>query len=134
MASISASSFKPRTIAFENHITLYEILQLAQVARPGIIHRRIEKVLGRSRWRLAEFLAVLLQEMTEKKRYLSCPLPEWRHVDGQNVQPVIEIFAEASCLHRFVNVNVCCSQHAYVGFHQVPSAQPRILVILQDVK
>ena len=72
--------------------------------------------------------------MTEKKWYLRCPLPKRWHVDGQNVQSVIEIFAEAPCLHRFLNINVCCGQHAHVGLDQVPPAQTRILVILQHVK
>src|SRR6266480_6513339 len=110
-------------IVFENDIPFDEVLQLSQVARPWIIHRCIQKILGRSRWALAEFLAVLLQEMTEKKWYLRCPLPKRWHVDGQNVQSVIEIFAEAPCLHRFLNINVCCGQHAHVGLDQVPPAQ-----------
>src|SRR5205814_2212898 len=76
-------------IVFENDIPLDEVLQLSQVARPWIIHCCIQKILGRSRWCLAEFLAVLLQEMTEKKWYLRGPLPKRWHVDGQNVQSII---------------------------------------------
>src|SRR5207244_13601183 len=73
-------------VIFENHITLYEVLQLAQISRPGIVHGRIQQMLG---WRLPGlpvFFAVLLEEMLKQQRNFRRAFPKRGHVDGQYIR------------------------------------------------
>ena len=91
-------------------------------------------MLGRRLPGFAVFLAVLLQEMLKQQRNFRRALPEWRNVDGQYVQPVIQILAETSRFHGFVHFHVGRRQHAHIRLYHVPPAQPGILMILQNVQ
>ena len=72
--------------------------------------------------------------MPEQQRDLRGAFAQRRHHDRQYIQPVIEVFAETSILHRFLHIHVRGCQYAHIGIDQVPSAKSRILVILQHVQ
>src|SRR5216683_1040900 len=72
--------------------------------------------------------------MTEQQRNLGCPFAQRGNIDGQHIQPVIQIFPEAPRLHRFLNLHIGRRQHPYIRVDQVPPAESRILVVLKDVQ
>ena len=72
--------------------------------------------------------------MAEQQGDFRLALAQRRHVDGKNVEAVVEVLAEAPLLHGFVDVHVGGGQDAHVHIHHMAAAQPRILVILQNVQ
>src|SRR6266852_84252 len=91
-------------------------------------------MLGRIRSVLLKLLAVLLQEVAEQQRNLGGQLAQRRHVDGENVQAIVEVFAQPPGLDGLVDVHVGGCQHAYVNLHQVPPTETRVLVILKHMQ
>src|SRR4051794_5975344 len=74
--------------------TLHQILQFANVARPGV---PLERSHGLRRNRLdlfAHATAKHLYEMHDKRRNVFPALPERRQQDGEDVQTIIQITAK----------------------------------------
>src|ERR1700744_5509890 len=119
-------------VVFENDVALDEIFEFAQVAGPRIIRCGVEQVLRWRHWSFAELLAVLVEEVAEQQRDFRGALAQWRNENRENVETVVEIFAEAAGLHGFLDGDVGGGENGAGGFDHVASAKARILVILQD--
>src|SRR5579863_7105432 len=69
-------------------IALYQVLKLADVARPAVFHHAIHGVVGKP-WRLLGVkFAVLAQEELKEDRYLLPTFTERRNMDRNYIQPV----------------------------------------------
>ena len=80
-------------------------------------------MLGRNHRFLVEFCGIFLQEMAEKQGYFRGAFAQRRHVDREYVEAIVEILAEAARLHRLLNFDVRCRQHADVDVNQMAAAQ-----------
>jgi len=64
--------------------------------------------------RLPEFVRQPLDEVCGQKRYVLPPFPQRRDSNLDQVQPVVEIVAEAALAHFLLQVLVCGRNHARV--------------------
>ncbi len=91
--------------------------------------------LGRHAQALAtEELRVAAHEVLRQHRDLFRPLPEGRDHDLDDIQAVVEIFPEATCRHRLLEILVGRSQHPHVDLHGGAAADPGELTVLEHVE
>src|SRR5689334_5451303 len=82
----------------DNHISFYEVFQLANVTRPGILHHAADGVVAEGGWVLPVEFAVLALEEFEEDGDLLAPLAQGRNVDSDDVQTVEKVLAEHAVL------------------------------------
>src|SRR6185436_4693059 len=88
-----------RTRAAEHDRALHGVLELADVARPAILHEDADRV-GRDLDRPAILGVEATAEMLDQNRNLFATLAQRRNADLDHVEPVIEVFAELMRAHR----------------------------------
>ena len=87
----SGADARPRA---QHHRALDDVLQLADVARPAVVHQQVERLRLELDAGLAVLRAVLLEEVLRQRRNVVLALPQRRQVDVDDVQPVVEVLAE----------------------------------------
>src|SRR4029453_9346494 len=70
------------------------MLQLANVAGPLARGQDLERLRSDRRLRQTVLLAAPLDEVIEKKRDVFPPLPERRHVQADDVEPIVQVLPE----------------------------------------
>src|SRR5216684_8303 len=83
---------------------------------------------------LVELLAVFGQKVPEQQRDFCGALAEGWHVYRKHVQTVVKILAELPGFHRLLHIHIGGGKHAHIHINRVPSAQTRVLMILQYVQ
>src|ERR1017187_3955015 len=82
------------------------ILQFADVARPVIVRECIQNR-GRNQIDVATHaLRMFLDKVAREQRYVFTALSQWWNLQGENMQPVVEIGAEFAFLHHCFKVTV----------------------------
>ena len=92
------SSVPIRGSGGQHHRALDHVLQLADVARPVVLHQQVERRSGQLETGFAVLLAVLREEVLREQRDVVLPLAQRRQVDADDVQAVEEVLAEAPVL------------------------------------
>src|SRR5580698_8526154 len=72
--------------------------------------------------------------MAEQQRDFGGALAQRRNENRENIETIVEVFAEAAGLHGFLNVHVGGGENAHVCFDHVASTEARVLMILEDVE
>ena len=62
---------------------------------------------------MAEILADLLQKMAGKLHDVVLPLPQRRHIDGEDAETIKEIFAKPAVFHGLVEIPVRGGHHSH---------------------
>ena len=83
----------------ENHRALHGVLQLADVARPGVFDQHRQRF-GRERHLLADVARDALDEMMRELRDVFLAIAQRRNRDRKHRQPEIEVLAELARRHR----------------------------------
>ncbi len=112
-----------------HHRALHDVLQLAHVPRPVVTDQAIERV-GRDA-ALAELAGVLGQEVLDQQRNVAPPLAQRRQVQGDDVEPIVEVLAELPLAHQGLEVAVGGGQHADVDANRLVAAEPLDRPLLQ---
>ena len=89
----------------EHDGALDDVLELAHVARPVVLHQQVERLGRELEVRLVVLLAVFLEEVLREQRDVVLPLAQRRQVDVDDVQPVVEVLAEPSVLHHLLQID-----------------------------
>ena len=90
------------------------VLQLAHVAGPGKQQQLLHGVFCDSDLALAVFGRRAHHEVVHERGNLVAPLAQRRNLQRDDVEPVEQIFAESSVLHRLFEVGVGRGDHADV--------------------
>ena len=90
----------------ERHRALDAVLQLADVARPGVREQLLGGVALDARLTLCGDRGEALQEVLREKQDVAPARAERRHVNAHDVDPVEEVFAEALLLDLGLEVAV----------------------------
>ena len=80
----------------EDHGALEDVLELADVAGPGVGVQGSGGVVGQGAVWLAVAVGEALQEALGEEEDVAFTLTEGRELDGEHRQAVVEVFAEAS--------------------------------------
>ena len=83
------------------------VLELTDVPRPRVAHHAAHRRLrDRHLPRPALLPAEGFHEVTDQQRDVLAPFPEWRQVDGDDVETVVQVFAEPALTHHLQEVCV----------------------------
>ena len=125
---------RDRLAVLDGHDALDDVLELADVARPGIALEQADDV-GREPLRLlAHLVAVFLEEVGDEDGDVLDPFAERRHVDGDDVQAVEELLAELPLGDPLLEVQVRRGDDADVHGDLVGPADPPDLPLLEGAK
>ena len=94
---------------------LGDILQLTDVAGPGIGGQHLACLVGQLDGRHVVVLGKVGSELAEEQVDVLLPFTQGRYLDGHGVQTVVEVFPEASVDNRLGQVDIGGCHDAYVG-------------------
>src|SRR5882762_128757 len=102
-----------------NNQALHQIAKLAYVSRPRMpqqnFHRRVSQ--------LARLLSIsgaeLVQEVFGQNGNVLFAVAQWRHEEGNYIQPIEEVLAESAARNFLLEVFVGSGENAYVNGHSL---------------
>src|SRR5262252_6624385 len=111
-----------------------KILQLADVARPGVLHEEPLGLLRDVRVRFAVLFGIPPQEVLGEERDLITTFPQRRQIDRDDVQTEEEIVAEVAVGHGARQVAVGGGDDAHVDANVLFPSEAGELAVLQDLE
>ena len=115
----------------EHRHLLGDVFELSDVSRPLIVEHELLGIVCESDLRQMVFVGHLHGEEPEEQQYIVAPLAQRRHLYGDGVEPVEEVFTEASLRDRLAHVDVSGGDDAHVGLSDLLSAYADILSRLE---
>ena len=123
-----------RRFVAEDHRPLDQVLQLAHVAWPVVVHEQPHR-LGRDlAMGLVVLDRVLLEEVVGEDRNFFTPLTQGRQLNADDVQPEEQVFTQLAFRHGLLEVAVGGRDDPHVHVHVVLAPQARELAVLQDLQ
>ena len=104
---------KPPVLDLDDE-ALHLVLQLAHVARPVVGLEELHRLLREARRGLAELGRVALEEVLGEERDVLAALAQRRHADGEDLEAVVEVLAEAPLGDLLLEVAVRRRDDAHV--------------------
>ena len=115
----------------ENHGTEHDILELADIARPGIALKHGEGLRVDAVDVLSLFRGEAGDEAADELGHVLEAFAQGGHPDGEDVEPVIEVLAEAPLLHEADQILVGRRDQPEVDLDRVLGADGIDLALLQ---
>ena len=116
----------------QKHGPLNAVLQLPNVAGPVVCHQHVNGGRGDADDVLVVLPGVALHEIVGQEQNVGAPLPQRRDVDGEDVQPVIQVLPELLRLDELFQVPVGGGNHAHIRRNGERAAHALELALLQD--
>ena len=114
----------------EQDHALDQVLELADVARPGVTLEGGEGGGGQAQHGLAEPFVAALHEVGDQERQVLDALAQRGQVDRDDVEPVVEVLPEVALLDQLLEAAVGRGDQAYVypqGLHAADALEFRLL-------
>src|SRR5262245_44767089 len=118
----------------QDHRAVQDVLELAHVAWPVVAREHLEGAGGYAAYVAVTLAGDLAHEVLDECRNVLAPLAERRHVDGHDVEPVVEVLTERALAHRAPEIHVRRRQDPHVDRHRADPAEPLDLALLQDAQ
>ena len=115
-----------------DHRPLDDTFQLPHVSGPVVFLEGVQGLFCHGIYLLAHFLVELGDKMFDEQRDVFLALPEWRDRDGENIEPVEQVFPEPARANLFFKVPVAGCNDPYIDLDSAGAAQPLELAILND--
>ena len=122
------------TLFAENRHLLGDVLQLAHVSRPFVAQHLLGSRLGQRDFRKMVFLRHLQGEKSEQQQNVLATVAQCRHLDGNRVQAIVEVFAETSLADGLLHIHIGRRHDAHVGLHHLLTTHADILARLQHTQ
>jgi len=74
------------------------------------------------------------EKVSCEHRDVAAPLPQWRNVEAQDVQPIEEVDAEGTILHRVLDGHVAGGEDAAVDRHLLRGTEPPDATLLEHAQ
>ncbi len=101
---------------------MQRVFQLADVARPGILHQRGKAFFTEPQLRPAQTAGIERQEVVSQHGNVLAPLAQRRQGDGGHVKAVEEIFTKAAFTDRMGQVDVRGGNDPHIDLHRAAGA------------
>ena len=128
------SSRPTRPLPRHHDRALDRVAQLAHVARPGIGVEGLPRLGVEALELLAVLLGELAQEGHGEQGDVVAPLAQGRHVDVDDVEPVVEVLAEGSLADLLLEVAVGRGDDAHVDLDRLLAADALELALLEHAQ
>src|SRR5260370_27826796 len=99
----------------DDYRTLDDVLQFTNITRPGVRLKQIEALFVHRLKPLSCFPCVTINEVFDQHRDVSSSLPQRRHLNRKNVEPVKQIAPEHARGDGSLQVAVRSSNHPNIG-------------------
>jgi hypothetical protein len=96
------------------HCPLNFIFQLADVARPPVLRKRVQHRRAQLDIRFAESIAGFAQKKRGQVWNLLAAFAQRRDVNANHAEPVVQVFAELTFSDFLLEIGICGGQHADV--------------------
>ena len=115
-----------------DHRPLDDTLQLAHVTGPVVVLEGVQGVFRHGLDLLSCFLIEFGDKIIDKKRDVFLALPERRDRDGENIEPVEQVFPESALPDLFLQIPVGGRNDPHIDLDGFGAAQPLKLAVLDD--
>ena len=115
----------------QNDAALDDVFQLTHVARPAVGFQGGERLGGQSLDALVEPPVVAPDKMVDEQGDVLDALPQRRHHDGHDVEPVIEVVTEDAASDGLLEVGVRGGDEPHVDLDRARAADPFDLSLLE---
>src|SRR5262245_8333582 len=115
----------------DDQSTLDQVLQLTNVARPGIVSQQLQRVIRDPGNRTAETTAELLQQVAYRVWNVLRPFAQWGDMNGKDIQAVEKIGPKASFQQGLIQVTMRCRDDAHIDWDGLRVADALDLAFLQ---
>src|SRR6266566_7249133 len=119
-----------RFLRRQHNGALYYIFQLADVARPVVVHQNLQRFglepqrgLAVRVEELVVFAAILGEEVLHQRRNIFLAVAQRWQGDVDDVQAVIEVFAKSSFLHQLFQIRIRGGENSHVDLDRIGRAQ-----------
>src|ERR1700683_5575946 len=125
--------FEPRALR-ERASALDDVLQLAHISRPVVVHQNLHRLRRNTLYWLARICGEARNEKIRQIGDVFFALTQRRNVDGDNIQTIIKIFAKGSLFEGLAQIAVGGRDQPHVHFHRARAAEPLKLALLQNAQ
>ncbi len=116
----------------QNHRPLDDIAKFADVARPGVVSKRLHRLTRHVLDDLAELPAKLLDEGPDERRNVLPTVAQRRNPNGKHLQPEKQVLAEPILAHRLTEVAIGGRNQSDIDLQSSAAAQSLEGAILQN--
>src|SRR3989344_5944603 len=120
--------------AIHDQQPLHQVLELANVARPGIVAQQVERRSGE----LAVGQLLVVHEPVQVKihefRHVLAPCAQVRHGERHDIEPVIKIFAEMPVGHGLLEIATGKRDDAQIELDGLAPIEPAQALALERVQ
>src|SRR6202007_585689 len=118
----------------EDYAAFDEVLQLANISRPGMIYKSPHHFDGNFPNLLAHLLSKCFHEVPYQQRYIFHALSQRGYGYGKYVKAVIKIAAKPVPGNQSRQIAMGCGNQPHVDAQRLRAAQPLELSLLQDAQ
>src|SRR5438552_8246937 len=97
------------------------VLQLAHVSWPPVLGKNIERLRAQMDIGLTEAFGRFAQKVRAEQRNLLAALAQWRHVDANDAEPIVQILTKLAFGDALFEVRIRRGEHA-----NVDALRPRV--------
>ena len=110
------------------------VLQLPDIARPVIVRKAIHRRRRQLRQWTTDLPAGLVEKMLHQRGQPVQALTQGRDMQGQHVEPVIEILAKFAPRTQFREVDLGRADHPHIQVHLLVAADPTEAAVLEKTQ
>ena len=108
----------------KNHCAFDNVAQFTNVAGPGILLQLLHRPARNAVNRLTHATGEDLDEGPYQQRYIFTTFTQWRNVDWENMQAMIQVSTELAVPHGLLQVTIGGRNDPHVNRHAFRAAQP----------
>jgi hypothetical protein len=122
-------------VAFaHHHRALDRVFELSHVPRPRIDQQVLKRIVAEPLHISIVFFRILAQECVRQDRDIASSHAQRRHVELNDLEPVVEILAEPAFVDELLEVAIGRGYHTHVDFQSFIPADAFKLAFLQEAK
>src|SRR5581483_6384684 len=103
-------------------------------ARPAMAEQQTARVVGDSTYRLLELAVVALDEEVHQRKNVFFAIAQRRNEDRYDCQPIVQVLAEFSVAHCFLEVAIGSRDHSYINLHVANAPDTPNHLVLEDTQ
>ena len=118
----------------EHRDLLGDVLELSHVARPLVLHQQELGLVGERYFGQLVLLCRLQGEEAEEQGDVLAALAQWRHLDGDGVEAIVEVFAELAFADGLAHIDVGGSDNSDVCLHYLLSSHAYVFACFENAE
>src|SRR5208282_5871092 len=123
-----------RLVGGKHNGALDDVLELAHIARPIVVHQELHRGVRETSRRLVVFAAELVEKALDELRDIFLALAEGRQLQRNDVEAVIQVLAETAFANQLHQIFVGGGKNANVDLDRIGAAEAHEFALLNDAE